>query len=83
MEHDLDVHLKCIKVTFSNKQIGEIKKKLHIDPIFTYWDSEIALKVCGNKQRIKFNCRPLCYPKEEQSAGTVDWPFMLYTLNVM
>ena len=54
------LHLKCIKDTFPNKQIIEIKKKPHIDPIFTYWFSEIALKVCRNKQGIKFNCRPLC-----------------------
>ena len=45
MEHDLDMHLKCIKVKFSNKQIVEIKKKLNIDLIFIYWDSEIATEV--------------------------------------
>ena len=45
-EHSLDMHLKCIKVQFSNKQIIEIKNKLHIDLIFTYWDSEIATEVC-------------------------------------
>ena len=60
MEHDLDLHLKCIKVTFSNKQIVKIKKKLHIDPIFTYWDSEIASKVSKRFKRIKFDCRALC-----------------------
>ena len=27
MEHELDLRLKCIKVTFSIKQIGEMKKK--------------------------------------------------------
>ena len=48
------------KVVFSDKQITEIKKKMHIDPIFTYSDPEIALKVCRNKQRFKFNHRPLC-----------------------
>ena len=48
------------KVVFSDKPITEIKKKMHIDPIFTYSDSEIALKVCRNKQRFKFNRRPLC-----------------------
>ena len=46
VEHHLDMHLKCIKIKFSNKQIVEIKKKLHIDLIFTYWDSEIATEVC-------------------------------------
>ena len=40
MEHHLDMHLKYIKVKFSNKQIFEIKKELHIDLIFTYWDSK-------------------------------------------
>ena len=28
------LHLKCIKDTFSNKQIIEIKKKMHIDSFF-------------------------------------------------
>ena len=37
------LHLKCIKVTFFNKQIIEIKKKLHIDPIFTYYKVQIRL----------------------------------------
>ena len=60
MEHDLNLTLKMYKSAFSDKQIIEIKKKMHIDPIFTYSDSEIALKVCRNKQRIKFNRRPLC-----------------------
>ena len=63
MEHDLNLTLKMYKSAFSDKQIIEIKKKMHIDPIFTYSDSEIALKVCRNKQRIKFNCRPLCGSK--------------------
>ena len=49
MEHDLNVTLKMYKSAFSDKQIIEIKKKMHIDPIFTYSDSEIALKVCRNK----------------------------------
>ena len=60
MEHDLDLTLKMYKVVFSDKPITEIKKKMHIDPIFRYSDSEIALKVCRNKQRFKFNRRPLC-----------------------
>ena len=60
MKHDLNLTLKMYKVVFSDKQITEIKKKMHIDPIFTYSDSEIALKVCRNKQRFKFNRRPLC-----------------------
>ena len=45
MEHGLNITLKCIKMTFSNKQIVNIKKKMHIDPICTYYDSEIASKV--------------------------------------
>ena len=45
MEYDLNITIKCIKVTFSNKQIVNIKKKMHIDPICTYSDSEIASKV--------------------------------------
>ena len=61
MEHDLDLTLKMYKVVFSDKPITEIKKKMHIDPIFRYSDSEIALKVCRNKQRFKFNRRPLRY----------------------
>ena len=48
------------KVVFSDKQITEIKKKLYVDPIFTCSDSEIALRVWRNKQRFKFNRRPLC-----------------------
>ena len=32
---------------------------MHIDPIFTYSGSEIALKVCRNKQRFKLNRSPL------------------------
>ena len=59
MKHDLNLTLKMYKVVFSDKQITEIKKKMHIDPIFTYSDPEIALKVCKNKQRFKFNRRPL------------------------
>ena len=47
------------KSAFSDKQIIEIKKKMHIDPIFTYSDSEIALKVWRNKQRFKLNRSPL------------------------
>ena len=53
------LHLKSIKDTFSNKQIIEIKKKMHIDSFFTYSHSEIALKACRNIQRFKFDCRPL------------------------
>ena len=60
MDHDLNFTLKVYKVAFSDKQITEIKKKMHIDTTFTYFDSEIALKVCRNKQRIKFNPSPLC-----------------------
>ena len=56
----LNLTLKMYKSAFSDKQIIEIKKKMHIDPIFTYSDSEIALKVCRNKQRFKFNRRLLC-----------------------
>ena len=59
MKHDSNLTLKLYKVVFSDKQITEIKKKMHIDPIFTYSDPEIALKVCKNKQRFKFNRRPL------------------------
>ena len=59
MEHDLNLTLKMCKSAFSVKQIIEIKKKMHIDPIFTYSDSEIALKVCRNKQRFKLNRSPL------------------------
>ena len=59
MTHDLNLTLKMYKIVFSDKQITEIKKKMHIDLIFTYPDSEIALKVCRNKQRFKFNRRPL------------------------
>ena len=60
MKHYLNLTLKLFKVVFSDKQITEIKKKMHIDPIFTYSDPEIALKVCKNKLRFKFNRRPLC-----------------------
>ena len=44
---------------------------MHIDPIFTYSNSEIALKVCRNKQRIKFNRRSLCgtNKKEPKEKG--------------
>ena len=59
MKHDLNLTLKMYKVVFSDKQIAEIKRKMHIDNIFTYSDSEIALKVCRNKLRIKLNRRPL------------------------
>ena len=45
IEHDLNITIKCIKMTFSNKQIVNIKKKMHIDPICTYYDSEIESKV--------------------------------------
>ena len=58
MKHDLNLTLKLNKVVFSDKQITEIKKKMHIDPIFTYFDPEIALKVCRNNLRFKFNRRP-------------------------
>ena len=60
MKHDLNLTLKLNKVVFSDKQITEIKKKMHIDPIFTYSDPEIALKVCRNKLRFKLNRRPGC-----------------------
>ena len=59
MKHYLNLTLKLFKVVFSDKQITEIKKKMHIDPILTYSDPEIALKVCKNKLRFKFNRRPL------------------------
>ena len=59
MEHDLNLTLKMYKSAFYDKQIIETKKKMHIDPIFTYSDSEIALKVCRNKQRFKLNRSPL------------------------
>ena len=48
MDHDLNLTLKGYKVAFSDKQIAEIKKKMHIDSSFTYFDSEIALKVFRN-----------------------------------
>ena len=69
MKHDLNLTLKMYKVVFSDKQITEIKKKMHIDPIFTYSDSEIALKVCRNKQRFKFNRRPLCQVFHHLESG--------------
>ena len=53
------LHLKYIKDAFFNKQIIEIRKKMHIDSFFTYSHSEIALKACRNIQRFKFDCRPL------------------------
>ena len=74
MEHDLNLTQKMYKSAFSDKQIIEIKKKnAHcIDPIFTYSDSEIALKVCRNKLRIKLNHRPLCIAMGAQpQANTV------------
>ena len=60
MKHDSNLTLELYKVVFSNKQITEIKKKMHIDLIVTCSDSEIALKVCRNKQRFKLNRSPLC-----------------------
>ena len=63
MEHDLNLSLKMYKSAFSDKQTIEIKKKMHIDPIFTHSDSEIAFKVCRNKQRFKLNRSPLCITK--------------------
>ena len=48
MKHYSNLTLKMFKVVFSDKQITEIKKKMHIDPILTYCDPEIALKVCRN-----------------------------------
>ena len=60
MDHDLNFTLKVYKVAFSDKQITEIKKKMHIDTTFTYFDSDIALKVCRNKQTFKFNYRAHC-----------------------
>ena len=48
MDHDLNFTLKVYKVAFSDKLITEIKKKMHIDTTFTYFDSEIALKVFRN-----------------------------------
>ena len=65
MEHDLNLTLKMYKSAFSVEQIIEIKKKMHIDPIFTYSDSEIALKVCRNKQRFKLNRSPLWDEKDQ------------------
>ena len=59
MKHDLNLTLNMYKVIFSDKEITEIKKKIHIDPISMYSDSEIALKVCRNKQRFKLNRSPL------------------------
>ena len=48
MKRYLNLPLKLFKVAFSDKQITEIKKKMHIDLIFTYSHPEIALKVCRN-----------------------------------
>ena len=59
MKHAINLTLKMYKDVFSDKQITEIKKKIHIDYIFTYSDSEIALKVCRNKQTFIFNYRAL------------------------
>ena len=59
MKHDLNLTLKMYKVVFSDKEITEVKKKMNLDPIFAFSDSEIALKVFRNKQRFKFNRRPL------------------------
>ena len=42
MKHYLNMTLKLFEVVFSDKQISEIKKKMHIDPIFTYSDKEIC-----------------------------------------
>ena len=58
MKHDLNLSLETYKVVFSDKQITEIKEKMHIDPSFTHSDSEIALKVCMNIQRFQFNREP-------------------------
>ncbi len=35
MKHYLNLTLKLCKFIFSDKQITEIKKKMHIDPIYT------------------------------------------------
>ena len=59
MKHDLNLTLKMYKSAFSDKQVIEIKKKMHIDSFFTYSHSEIALKAFRNIQRFKFNPRPL------------------------
>ncbi len=48
MKHYLNLTLKLFKVLFSDKQITKIKKKMHIDPILTYSDPEIAWKICRN-----------------------------------
>ena len=74
MKHDLNLSLKMYKSAFSDKQIIEIKKKMHIDPIFTYSDSEIALKVCRNKQRFKLNRSPLCHPISDKIAFCLPVP---------
>ena len=74
MKHDLNLTLKMYKVVFSDKPITEIKKKMHIDPIFTYSDSEIALKVCRNKQRFKFNRSPLCTQSVKTKIRTKSLP---------
>ena len=41
MKHDLNLTLKMCKVVLSGKQITEIKKEVHTDPIYTYSDSGI------------------------------------------
>ena len=79
MKHDLNLTLKMYKSVFSDKQITEIKKKMRIDPIFTYSDSEIALKVCRNKQRFKFNRRPRTV--QQQSDAKNDFYIPFYLLN--
>ena len=48
MKHYLNLTLKLSSIVFSDKQITEMKKKMHIDPIFTNSDPKIALKVCKN-----------------------------------
>ena len=70
------LHLKCIKDTFSNKQIIEIKKKLHIHSFFTYSHSEIALKACRNIQRFKFICRPLWQALKSWQCFTLGYSSM-------
>ena len=45
---------KFIKAIFSNKHIVESKIKLHIDPIFTYFNPEIASQVTKNLTKVQF-----------------------------
>ena len=45
--------------SFRVKQIVEIKNKQHNDPIFTYWDSEIASEMSKRFKRFRLDCRPL------------------------